>query len=196
MQQISGTIGGRYILERKLGEGGMGVVYQATDRLTQETVALKQVTIPAEQLEFTSRMSMGKSDNFRLALASLRHPNIISVLDYGFDARRQPYLTMELLEDAPNLIEAGRKEQRPKQITLLVQVLQALAYLHRRGIIHRDLKPDNVSDNQIILSAGQISAGHWAYHTGSHLCHGQRPANWLIRTGGYNCFGLAAQVPS
>jgi len=145
-------VSGRYILQEKLNEGGMGIVYRAIDRLTQQTIALKRVTVPGKQLEFATRVSsMGKSDDFRLALAqefktlaSLRHPHIISVLDYGFDTERQPFLTMELLEDAPTLIEAGRTLPYSKRLELLVQVLQALAYLHRRGIIHRDLKPDNV----------------------------------------------------
>jgi hypothetical protein len=144
-------MGGRYILQQKIGEGGMGAVYRATDRLTQETVALKQVTVPREKLQFPSQALMSKSEDFRLALAqefktlaSLRHPHIISVLDYGFDEQRQPYLTMELLENAPNLIEAGRELARPQQIELVVQVLQALTYLHRRNVIHRDLKPSNV----------------------------------------------------
>ncbi len=149
----STTITGRYSLQQKLGEGGMGVVYQALDRLTGQKVALKRVTVPDKQLQFATQQqaSLGESGNFRLALAqefkvlaSLRHPHIISVLDYGFDIERQPYLTMELLEDAPTLIEAGRDQSQAQQIELLVQMLQALAYLHRRGIIHRDLKPDNV----------------------------------------------------
>ncbi|MCL4299270.1 MAG: protein kinase [Anaerolineae bacterium] len=148
---IQTRISGRYVLQEKLGEGGMGAVYRATDRLTQNAVALKRVTVPSNKLQFTSKPQMGDSDDYRLALAqefktlaSLRHPYIISVLDYGFDADRQPFLTMELLEDAPTLIEAGRNQPRPQQMSLLVQMLQALAYLHRRGIIHRDLKPDNV----------------------------------------------------
>jgi eukaryotic-like serine/threonine-protein kinase len=164
MPQISATIGGRYILEQKLGEGGMGAVYRATDRLTRESVALKQVSVPGEKLQFASQTLMGKSGDFRLALAqefktlaSLRHPHIISVLDYGFDDVRQPYLTMELLKNAPTLIEAGRDQALAYQIGLLVQLLQALAYLHRRGIIHRDLKPDNVlviNDHVKVLDFG------------------------------------------
>src|SRR5688572_13971244 len=117
MQQVLATIGGRYILEQKLGEGGMGAVYRATDRLTRDTVALKQVSVPVEKLQFASQTLMGKSNNFQLALAqefktlaSLRHPHIISVLDYGFDEVRQPYLTMELLKNAPTLVEAGRDQ--------------------------------------------------------------------------------------
>jgi tetratricopeptide (TPR) repeat protein len=77
-------------------------------------------------------------------LASLRHPNIISVLDYGFSQAHQPYFTMELLEDADDLLTAGIEYPVPHKMQLVIQVLQALSYLHRRGIIHRDLKPGNV----------------------------------------------------
>src|SRR5262249_54528365 len=103
-----------YQLLEKLGEGGMGMVYRALDRLDGSRVALKRVTTPKEHLQFASK---GDSDDFRLALAqefrflaSLRHPNIISVLDYGFDAERQPYFTMEFLENARSItVDAGTK---------------------------------------------------------------------------------------
>jgi hypothetical protein len=86
-------------------------------------------------------------------LASLRHPNIISVLDYGFDGQQRPYLVFELLEDAQTLTEAGWEQPRSVQVALLSQMLQALVYLHRRGIIHRDIKPANVlvADGQVKL---------------------------------------------
>jgi serine/threonine protein kinase/tetratricopeptide (TPR) repeat protein len=80
---------------------------------------------------------------FRL-LSSLRHPNIISVLDYGFDDHLEPYFTMELLEGADTIMSAGKALPIEGKLDLLAQTLQALAYLHRRGIIHRDLKPGNV----------------------------------------------------
>lgn len=138
----------RYELTREIGSGGMGIVYAAKDKLTNRTVALKKVTTPSKQLVFNSRHT--KKD-FRLALAeefktlaSLRHPNIISVLDYGFDDERQPYYTMDLLENAKNILEAGQEQPLETQMDLLVQTLQALHYLHRHGILHRDLKPANV----------------------------------------------------
>src|SRR5688572_23484673 len=79
----------RYRLEAKIGSGGMGMVYRVTDRLTQGTVALKRVLLPGEELTFTSMDSgidvrLAMAQEFKI-LASLRHPNIISVLDYGFD---------------------------------------------------------------------------------------------------------------
>ncbi len=119
------AVGKRYILYEQIGEGGMGVVYRALDRLTGQNVALKQVTAPAVQL--TVDLVTNKSMDFRLALAqefktlaSLRHPNIISVLDYGFDAARQPYFTMDWLENAQTILDAGRKRSVEMQLGLLI----------------------------------------------------------------------------
>jgi eukaryotic-like serine/threonine-protein kinase len=174
----SSLFGRRYVLQDLLGEGGMGAVYQAVDRLTGQSVALKRVLAPADQLTFNSRSEsvdarMALAQEFQM-LASLRHPNIISVLDYGFDAKRQPYFTMDLLTGAQTILRAGRDQPIPYKIDLLIQTLHALAYLHRRGIVHRDLKPANVLvaggqvkvlDFGLSIAAGQASeiAGTLAY---------------------------------
>ncbi|MCU0481458.1 MAG: protein kinase, partial [Anaerolineae bacterium] len=139
----------RYELIDKLGQGGMGIVYRAQDRLTSQAVALKYVTVTQKELNFSNSSHSGDflialADEFRI-LATLRHPNIISVLDYGFDPdTNQPYYTMEMIESPQTILEACHEKSLRYKIELLVQVLQALIYLHRRGIIHRDLKPDNI----------------------------------------------------
>ncbi|MEM6530047.1 MAG: serine/threonine-protein kinase, partial [Chloroflexota bacterium] len=154
------TVANRYRLNGILGEGGMGVVYRAHDRLTGQVVALKSIAIDPARLAYNSRTSnrdhhLSLAREFRL-LASLRHPYIIDVLDYGFD--HQPFFTMELIEEARTLTEASRSVPIKDRLALFGQLLQAMQYLHRRGIIHRDLKPHNIlittQDNVRVVDFG------------------------------------------
>jgi tetratricopeptide (TPR) repeat protein len=148
---------GSYDIVREIGRGGMGVVSIAYDRLTGQTVALKRVLVALSQAQFASpnastyQSQVDNSAELRLSLAkefqllaSLRHPNIINVLDYGFDAEGQPYFTMTLLDHPRTLLEAAADQPIVAQVNLIIHTLQALAYLHRRGVIHRDLKPANI----------------------------------------------------
>ncbi|MEZ4591186.1 MAG: AAA family ATPase [Chloroflexota bacterium] len=141
----------RYQLQEKIGVGGMGVVYRATDRLTGETVALKQVHLPEKLQTSDSLVPHATEDDLRLALArefqilaGLRHPHIISVLDYGFDEAKRPFFTMTYLPQSQTILDAAKEAPFERKIELIQQLLQALVYLHRRGVLHRDLKPDNV----------------------------------------------------
>jgi ABC-type oligopeptide transport system substrate-binding subunit len=145
------TIGKRYVIGEALGSGGMGAVFRARDRLALTDVALKRVHIPSEA---TETLSESGAREFELALArefrtlsTLRHPNIIHVLDYGFDDQRRPYYTMELLADSTDLLEAASLASLDTKLEFLIQLLEALAYLHRREVLHRDLKPANLLVN-------------------------------------------------
>jgi tetratricopeptide (TPR) repeat protein len=136
----------------------MGRVYRVLDRLSGRVVTLKRLEPESNGNgggEVAERRVL-LAEEFQL-LASLRHPNIISVLDYGFDPNQEPYLTMDLEENAHTIIEAGAGRATAIRVDLLVQALRALVYLHRHGIIHRDLKPENilvVGDQVRILDFG------------------------------------------
>ena len=137
-------IGNRYDLIELLGEGGMGEVYKAKDRLTGEIVALKRVLRKSDDEathSYDYRRALARE--FR-TLSSLRHPHIIGVRDYGFDLEQRPFYTMDFLDHIVPITHYAREQTFEECIDLILQFLQAMAYLHRRGIVHRDLKPDNV----------------------------------------------------
>jgi eukaryotic-like serine/threonine-protein kinase len=177
--------GNRYEILNKIGEGGMGAVYRVADRLTGMIVALKQVTTAAENIEFSQRLAsdqetqahseMALANEFK-TLASLRHPNIISVLDYGFDENRQPYFTMDLLQSPQEITAALKDQPHEARIHALMQLLQALAYLHQRGLIHRDLKPANVLVTQEghvkVLDFGLALSAEYAKHNEDNTVSG------------------------
>lgn len=142
----------RYLIHEQLGSGGEGMIFRATDRLTTKTVAIKRVRLDREGAGSSARSQLTNSNRkVQIAhefqtLASVRHPNIINVLDYGFVREGEehiPYFVMEYLPDAKTILEAGKMLSLGKKVDLIFQMLQALHYLHQRGILHRDLKPAN-----------------------------------------------------
>lgn len=140
-------INNRYILRTRLGAGGMGAVFRAFDRLNQHEVALKQVAFVEDEegskpSDATMNTRLALANEFQ-TLASLHHPNIIRVLDYGFDVEKQPYFTMSILEGGQPITAYAKDKSLDEKISLIIEMLQAMAYMHRRNIIHRDLKPDN-----------------------------------------------------
>ena len=138
----SGADVGGYKLLRKLGEGGMGVVYAAQqDAPLRRTVALKLLKPGMDSQRILGRFAME-----RQVLAQLNHPGICRVLDAGIQDNGRPFFAMELIRD-PRKITDYCDQQRldvHARIRIMLSVCHAVHHAHQRGIIHRDLKPSNI----------------------------------------------------
>jgi serine/threonine-protein kinase len=134
------TLDGRYRLETEIGAGGLGVVYRATHEKLDKPVAVKLLHAHCGENE----VMRGRFEREARALASLDHPNIVAVTDYGI-ADDTPYLVMELLEGETlaERLAYGPLDQTSAE-TLAGSLLRALAFVHARGLVHRDVKPGNV----------------------------------------------------
>jgi serine/threonine protein kinase len=130
---------GRYAVTRKLGEGGMGVVYEARDDRLERTVAVK--TIAAVEADETARQRFWREAR---AAAAVNHPNVCHIYEIG-EHEGEPFIAMELLEGEPLAARIERGPLSPAEaVPIGLGVLGALSALHARGIVHRDLKPSNV----------------------------------------------------
>ncbi|MHC4941356.1 MAG: serine/threonine-protein kinase, partial [Planctomycetota bacterium] len=130
---------GPYRLEAKLGEGGMGVVYEAEDSRLGRRVAIK--TVRPASTDATSRQRLLREA--RMA-AGVNHPHICQVLEVG-EHEGELFIAMELLE-GKSLRERLRRGPLPlkEALPVAIGILEALGALHERGVVHRDLKPSNV----------------------------------------------------
>ncbi|HYL38780.1 MAG TPA: protein kinase [Bryobacteraceae bacterium] len=130
---------GPYQITGKIGQGGMGVVYQAQDTRLNRSVALKLIRDSGDEANLRKRFLREAQ-----SAASVNHPNICRIYDIG-ENEGQPFLVMELLE-GESLAERFSRGPLPlpEAVQITLGILSALAALHRSSILHRDLKPSNV----------------------------------------------------
>ena len=130
---------GHYAIGRKLGEGGMGVVYAARDERLERSVAVKTMSSVAK--DDTARKRFWREAR---AAASVNHPNICQIYEIG-DDDGELFIAMELLEGEVLSERLRWGPLSPAQtLPIGLGMLAALSALHARGIVHRDLKPSNV----------------------------------------------------
>uniref|UniRef100_UPI0013B41B13 serine/threonine-protein kinase n=1 Tax=Nonomuraea lactucae TaxID=2249762 RepID=UPI0013B41B13 len=170
------TLNDRYLLTSRVGGGGMGEVWRADDTVLGRAVAVKVMTPAlAENPTFAQRFQ-----NEARAMATLRHPGVVDVYDYGtceVDGRRVSFLVMEFVE-GESLDRVLRRQALGPAATmrLVAEVADALAAAHEQGIVHRDVKPANLlirPDGRVALTdfgiAHSVSAGQLTA-TGAMLC--------------------------
>ena len=143
---VGRTLDGRYRLDARLGAGGVGAVYRATQLNLGRTVAIK-ILLEGLHPSFRARFEREAK-----ALAGLRHPNIVAVSDFGVEKsdvegkeQQTPFIVMELIE-GETLHHRLAQGPLPAEKVMIVarQLLRALSFVHDQGLVHRDLKPGNV----------------------------------------------------
>ncbi|NUO48326.1 MAG: serine/threonine protein kinase [Polyangiaceae bacterium] len=141
LELAAGAQVGRYVVLRRLGRGGMGVVYAALDPSLDRTVAVKVLGAHVESAAARARLL----DEAKL-MAKLAHPNVVSVFDVGFFGEH-PIVAMERIEGETlrtQLGKPGGAGSRKKTLEVLFAAGRGLAAIHAAGLVHRDFKPENV----------------------------------------------------
>jgi serine/threonine protein kinase len=133
-------IASRYRIVERIGEGGMGVVFEAVDEQLRRPVAIK--FLPPSLARDADRL--GRFRNEARTLSALNHPHIVTIYEIG-DAAASPFIAMERVEgDTLRVrLRAGRLSLHDA-VDITMQIARALDAAHERGIVHRDIKPDNV----------------------------------------------------
>jgi len=132
---------GSYRVNRRLGDGGMGIVYEAEQQAPKRLVAIKVVRGGPHVDEYRLKLFEREAQT----LARLKHPAIAAIYHGGRTEEGEHYFAMELVHGVPlNQFVREHHTSRRERLELFARICQAINYAHQRGVIHRDLKPTNI----------------------------------------------------
>ena len=139
--EAGAVIAGRYTLQQKIGEGGMGEVW-----IAQQTEPVRRkVAIKLIKAGMNSKAVLARFEAERQALALMDHPNIARVLDGGLTPMGQPFFAMELVNGQPLTKFCDEAKLGIQQrLEIFIPICQAVQHAYQKGVIHRDLKPSNI----------------------------------------------------
>ena len=153
MEVKSGTlVDGRYRVNSRIGHGGMAEVYEATDIINKNLVALKFI----KEDVMKNSVNIKRFENEALIAASLNHPNIVKVYNHG-TLKGVPYMANEFIkgQNLKDVLDFRGPLPLVEALDIMLQLTDALAFAHQHGIIHRDVKPENI----YVMSDGTIKLG-------------------------------------
>jgi hypothetical protein len=141
LKDIPRTLGGRYRLDRCIGKGGMGLVYQAYDLELERNIAIKILHPELAK----NRSLVRRVAREAWVAAQLKHPNIVTIYDFSRAGDGPVFIVMELIQGKTlsSVISSGSMSPG-KTAECFIQIFAAVEAAHAKGIVHRDLKPDNV----------------------------------------------------
>lgn len=132
---------GPYLIQEKLGEGGMGVVYKAVHAQIEQIVAIKAI-YPQYAKDQSFRERFRREARVQ---AKLHHPNVVNIFNYLEDDEENLYIVMEYVYGGTLESKLSKEKLTLEEIvSITVQILNALSYMHSNGIVHRDIKPSNI----------------------------------------------------
>ena len=150
---------GKYIIDKKIGEGGFGITYRALQSGLNRTVCIKEYFLSGRCVRATHARTVCVQDSsesifekYRQSfvkeakmLATLHHPNIVEVIDV-FDENNTSYMVMNFIEGKSvlDIVNSRGRLPYPEVVNYIAQIANAVGYIHERHILHRDIKPDNI----------------------------------------------------
>ena len=212
--------GGRYRIVKMLGSGGFGITYLGTQTVLKRNIVIKEffmtdycqrdeysnlITVPTvSNVEFVKRFK----DKFlkeALHIAQLKHPNIVNIIDV-FEENGTAYYVMDFIEGGSLVEKVQREGPLPENVAkrYILQIADALNYIHQRYMNHLDVKPGNImlsrNDNAILIDFGlskqyDSQTGHQTSTTPVGISHGYAPME-QYKEGGVSEFSPETDIYS